>query len=95
MDSPLIAKSSQISNSVILKPVYIGGNTKIIDSIIGPYTSIGKSTDVSRCIIKNSIIQENTTIMYVNCYNSMIGNKVHYEGRAKDLSIGDFNIIKE
>ena len=92
---PLIAESSQIINSVILKPVYIGENTKITDSVIGPYTSIGNRSKISRCIIKNSIIQDETIILYANCHNSMIGNKVYYKGRPKDLSVGDFNEIRE
>ena len=46
-------------------------------------------------MIKNSIIQLDTTIDNANIADSMIGSKVKYNGRSKELSIGDFTEINE
>ena len=82
-----------IKNSVIIEPVFIDDNIEIINSVIGPYVSIGKNSLIDKCIVSNSIIQENTELLYKNVYNSMIGSFVSIKGNPEDLSIGDYNQI--
>lgn len=94
-DQELVDGSAQIVNSVIIPPVYIGQNVEIHNSVLGPHVSIGKDSKVVNTVIKNSIIQETSEIAHANISNSMIGNKVVYEGKAADLSIGDYNQLKE
>lgn len=93
-DQELIAESVEMDNSVIIPPVYIGENSKISDSVIGPYVSIGDNCTVEDSRISNSIIQSNTEIVNANLKNSMLGNFVIFEDTPKDLSIGDYNVIK-
>ncbi|MEM9299013.1 MAG: nucleotidyltransferase, partial [Bacteroidota bacterium] len=44
-------------------------------------------------IVQNSIIQTSSELNNVNIKNSMIGNFVKYENAAKDVSIGDYNVL--
>lgn len=90
-DTDLIATSSQLNNSVIIPPVYIGDGAIITNSVIGPHVSIGDNSVIKDARISNSIIQTNTTITNLNFTNSMVGNHVWLEERTKDLSIGDYN----
>lgn len=94
-DQELVDSSAQIVNSVIIPPVYIGQNVEIHNSVLGPHVSVGKDSKIVNTVIKNSIIQETSEIAHANISNSMIGNKVVYEGKAADLSIGDYNQLKE
>lgn len=94
-DKDLIADSAELDNTVLISPVYIGENAKIKDAVIGPHVSIGDNTSVSSSVIKNSVIQENSKLSNINIENSVIGSNATYEGRAKDLSVGDYNVIKE
>lgn len=91
----LIAESADISGSVINPPVYVGENAKIHNTVLGPHVSVGDNTKIEDSIIKNSIIQQGTQIKNANLVNSMLGNFVFYEGRVSDLSIGDYNTLKE
>ncbi|HFA50505.1 MAG TPA: nucleotidyltransferase [Bacteroidetes bacterium] len=84
-----------IENSVIIEPCFIGRGTKITNSVIGPYVSIGHQSSIDNSNIKNSVIQDNTVVENAMFDNSMIGNKVKYEGRVSDISIGDFTHFKE
>ncbi|MCX2742873.1 sugar phosphate nucleotidyltransferase [Mangrovivirga sp. M17] len=93
-DKKLIADSAKISNSTIIEPVYIGENAVIENSVVGPHVSVGNNTKVNRSIIDTSLIQDDTEITGLNATNSMIGNYVQYDGRAEDLSIGDYTVIK-
>jgi glucose-1-phosphate thymidylyltransferase len=45
--------------------------------------------------VSNSIVQSNVKIRQANISNSMIGNYAEYNGRASDLSMGDYNQITE
>lgn len=89
----LISDKIDVKNSVIIEPCFIDDNVKIHNSVIGPYTSIGKGTEVEASIIKNSIVLENTLVSNAVIENSMIGKNVIYKDKAKDLSIGDYTVI--
>ncbi|MEN8929120.1 MAG: sugar phosphate nucleotidyltransferase [Flavobacteriales bacterium] len=81
-------------NSVIIEPCFIGDNVVLKNTIIGPHVSVGNNTTIENSVIANSIIQNETLIVNGNFTNSMIGNKVNYQGKAQDLSIGDYTEMK-
>jgi glucose-1-phosphate thymidylyltransferase len=95
-DQPdLVSASAQINNSVIIPPVYLGENVVLNNAVVGPYVSIGNGTQVSDSVISNAIVQENTVIKTANITNSMLGSFVTYQGTSVDLSLGDYNTLKE
>lgn len=91
----LVAKSAKIVNSVIIEPVYIGEDAEITNSIVGPHVSIGNGSKITDSIIKKSIIQEKSVVKDANINNSMLGSHASFEGKTTDLSVGDYNTIKQ
>lgn len=87
----LIAKSSSIKNSIILEPCYIGKNTVIENSVVGPYISLGENSKIENSVIRNSIIQKHSVLKNKVIGNSMIGNNVVLTSNSENLSIGDFS----
>ncbi|EMR04537.1 sugar phosphate nucleotidyltransferase [Cesiribacter andamanensis] len=94
-DKELVAKSAKITNSVIIPPCYIGENVELYNSVIGPHVSIGDNSKIWDSRLENTIVQTNSQVKDLRAKNSMLGNYVIYEGRAKDLSVGDYNVVKE
>ena len=94
-DIKLISKSSKVTNSVMIESVYLGDNMDIDNAVIRPYVSIGDNSKNSESRIHNSIIQNDNQIKNANLANSMLGNFVTFEGKAKDLSVGDYNTISQ
>ena len=92
-DELSIPDSSQIINSLIVKPCFIGENVIIKNSKIGPNVSIGSNSTVKNSNIDNSLIQDNTQIVDGNLTYSMIGNHAVYYGVSRSLSIGDYSIL--
>ena len=90
-----VSPIATIQDSIIIEPCFIGDNAVIENSIVGPHVSIGANSIVKDSLIKNSIVQNDSSILNANVADSMIGNKVKYEGKSKELSIGDFTEIKE
>ncbi|WP_146896548.1 sugar phosphate nucleotidyltransferase [Adhaeribacter aerolatus] len=91
----LISQTARINNSVVIPPVFIGENAILDNAVVGPYVSVGNGTQISDSVISNSIVQENTVIKFANITNSMLGSFVNYKGTQADLSLGDYNALKE
>ena len=94
-DTKLVADSAEMVNSVVIPPVYLGENVKLENAVVGPHVSVGNGCTVANTRIENTIVQTNSTIKNAVIANSMIGNHVVFEGSASDVSIGDYNIVKE
>jgi glucose-1-phosphate thymidylyltransferase len=92
-DQKLISPKARINNAVIIPPCFVGDETVIEDSVVGPYVSVGKNSYIKDSRIKNSIIQSNTKISQAVIENSMLGNFVNFESKPLDLSVGDYNNI--
>lgn len=94
-ENKIISKKSKVVNSVIIPPVYLGDNVEIDNTVLGPYVSVGENSKISESRVQNSIIQKDTMINNANLANSMLGNFVTFEGKATDLSVGDYNTISQ
>ena len=86
-------KALKIENAQVLEPCFIGANVQLKNSTIGPFVSIGNNTCITNSTIKNTIIQNNTTIVDADLEDSMIGSHVEYKGGKKRISIGDYSKI--
>ncbi|MFN3952203.1 MAG: sugar phosphate nucleotidyltransferase [Thermaurantimonas sp.] len=89
-EEQLVHPTAEITESEILAPCYIGAGAKISNSKIGPYVSVGEGTQIENSILSQTILGQNTVIKNVTLTNSMIGNHVQFDGRFKEVSIGDY-----
>ena len=100
-DSQLVGKvtierGAEIINSVIRGPAIIGENTRIVNSYVGPFTSIYHHCVVEESEIEHSIILENSEIIRIphRLEDSLIGRnvKIHtspMKPRAYRMMLGD------
>ena len=92
----IISATAVIENSEIIEPCFIGEDVLIKNSTVGPHVAIGNNTSVENSVITKSIIQNETQIIDAKINNSMIGNKVSFNGNntQQEISIGDFSEVK-
>lgn len=90
-----IHSSISLKNSKIIEPCFIGKNVKIVNSIVGPFASIGADSEIVFSVVNNSIIQHEVIIKNAVIKNSMIGSKSEFNGLARDLSLGDYSKVDE
>ena len=90
----LIANSVKLENATIIEPCFIGEGVELINATVGPYASIGKNCIIENATVKNSLIQNHTTIKNTNLVEAMIGNHVKYDGNFTKISIGDYSILE-
>jgi glucose-1-phosphate thymidylyltransferase len=93
-EEQMISDSVTLENSKIIEPCMIGKDVILKNTTIGPYVSIGNNCKVENSTIKNSLIQNHTTIKNANLNEAMIGNHVNYNGEFTKISIGDYTIME-
>ncbi len=95
-----IEKTGRIVNSSVRGPVVIGKRCEIVDSFIGPYTTIGHGTRIINSAIEHSVILDKCYIENIaRLEDSLIGREakvVHVKNhsRALRLLIGDNNVVE-
>ncbi len=91
-----IEEGAQIINSVVRGPTIIGENTRIINSYVGPFTSIYHDCLIEDAEIEHCIVLENSQIIDVpaRITDSLIGRNViiqrsELKPRALKMTLGD------
>lgn len=95
-----IEKTTEIRNSVIRGPVIIGENSRIVNSYIGPFTSVYFKVTIENSEIEHSIILENSIIRDIRrIEDSLVGQNVEIlKSKAKPsayrIMVGDSSRVE-
>lgn len=73
----------------IIPPVYIHPEAEIEASVVGPHVSIGKGCRLERAVVRNAVIDEGSILKDVVVADTLLGRRVHLEGQAQKLNLGD------
>ncbi len=84
----------QIKDSVVIQPVAIGSNVRIINSVVGPHASIASDSHIENSIISDSVIGSRSHISKVNLQKSIVGDDASVHGKHNSLNIGDSSSIE-
>jgi len=95
----VIEEGASIVRSTVRGPAIIGRGTRIVDSYIGPFTSIYHDCLIDSTELEHSIVLEATTITGVSrIEDSLIGKEVEVSPstampRAHRLMLGDHSKV--
>lgn len=91
-----VQRGAEIINSVVRGPAIIGEGSRILNSYIGPFTSIGDNVVVENSEIEHSMVLENSEIRDIEAriQDSLIGRNVKVtrspiKPKALKLALGD------
>lgn len=87
----LVHASASLENSSIIPPCFIGKDVQLVNTTVGPNVSIGEGTILENANVKNSLIQNHSTIKNANLDQAMIGNHVIFDGKFQQISLGDYS----
>jgi len=87
--------TAEVKNSIVIEPCFLGEGSRVENSVIGPHVSLGEGSKVENSILKNCLIQQNTSLENQVLKDSMIGSFASVKNKAKDLSVGDFTSIDD
>ncbi len=95
-----IEPGAVVQRSRIRGPVVIGANARIVDSRIGPFTSIGDGVSVVRSGVDHSVIMENAHVEDIaRLEDSLLGRRVRVQpgatrAGALALLVGDDCVVE-
>ena len=97
----ILEEGARVTNSVLRGPLVIGADTEVVDSYIGPFTSINHHCRLKGVRVGGSIILENTIIEDTHwpIEHSLIGRYVTLRGGqavggSYSLTLGDHSQIE-
>jgi glucose-1-phosphate thymidylyltransferase len=91
----VVEEGAEIVNSTIRGPVVIGRNARIVDSYIGPFSSIDADCEIIGSELEHSIVLANSRVENVpRVIDSLIGRhaevvRTHQRPRANRFLVGD------
>lgn len=85
--------SSVTLGNVVRPPVFISSNSRITNSIIGPYVTIGDDTVIEGSIIEDSIIGDGAQVRSAFLGHSIVGQYASITGIQKKVNISDHSEI--
>ena len=97
----VVEKGASVVNSVLRGPLVIGERTRIVNSYVGPFTSISYDVEIRDSEIEHSIVLEGSRITGVRgrIETSLVGKNVAIERRAQPpkayrFMVGDYSRIE-
>jgi glucose-1-phosphate thymidylyltransferase len=91
----VIEDGAELVNSVVRGPAIIGARTRLVDTYVGPYTSIGADCSLDDAEIEHSVVLECSRITGVHrIHDSLLGREVEVvrsgvRPKATRLMLGD------
>ena len=80
-------------SNLLIPPVYMHETSRVENSIVGPNVSIGEKCSISGSIIKNTIIDDGSTVTEVALSNSLIGKGCSVSGKPMQSIVADYDEI--
>ena len=77
-------------SNVLIHPVYIHESVHVENSIIGPNVSIGKNCSINGSILKDSIIDDDSSVSEVVLINSLVGRGCTISGTPVQSITADY-----
>ncbi len=96
----IIEQGAEVKNSTVRGPAVIGAGTRIIDSYVGPYTSISHDCEIISSELDHSVVLANSRLANIErLTDSLIGHHVdvsHNDAlpRATRLMLGDHSRVE-
>lgn len=95
-----VEKGAEIINSVVRGPAIIGENCRIVNSYVGPFTSIYHQVTIENSEIEHSMVLEQSTIRDIRgrIQDSLIGRQVNItrspiKPKSHKLTLGDYSQV--
>jgi glucose-1-phosphate thymidylyltransferase len=82
-------KEGTVENSILIEPVYVGPNARVVDSVVGPYVAVHGGAEVQGSVLKNTIVFADARIADSSLDDSIIGQHATVRQVSSPLNIGD------
>ncbi len=81
-------------NCVFIEPVHIERGVTVRNSILGPNVSIAAGCVIEQSIIRDSIVNGNSSVQNMILTDTILGDAVQLVGSPRKMNIGDHSLIE-
>lgn len=81
------------NHCVVVPPVNIHPTAKILNSVIGPYATIGEGCYIESSVVRESIVEAGAEVVDHVLAKSLIGRDAVLHGRPRRLNVGDNSLV--
>ncbi len=82
-----------IQGSVIIPPVFIDDKAEVINSVVGPYTTVACGAIVKDSVVRDSIISDEARVESYLLEQSIVGNNAVVKGTFFKINVGNSSEI--
>lgn len=84
----------RVQSNLLIPPVYVHESSWVENSIIGPNVAIGMNCLIKGSIMKDTIVDDDSTVTDAVLANSLIGKGCSVSGQPRHPIVADFEDIK-
>lgn len=88
-----VAEDVELEQSVIVPPVAMEGGCVIKRSVVGPYVTVGKDTEIRDSVLSDCILAEGCDVRDVVLNETVLADKVVIRGRSHRMVVGEQTLI--
>jgi glucose-1-phosphate thymidylyltransferase len=88
-----VDENACLEQSVIVPPVAMEGGCVIKRSVVGPYVTVGKDTEIRDSVLSDCILAEGCDVRDVVLNETVLADKVVVHGRSYRLVVGEQTLI--
>ena len=94
-----MARGAEIVRSTVRGPAIIGEGTRVVDSFVGPFTSISAGCEIVASEVEHTVVLERSRLLHAGrIIDSLIGKDVEVvrsgdKPRATRLMLGDHSRV--
>ncbi len=82
-----------LEQSVIVPPVAMEGGCVIKRSVVGPYVTVGRDTEIRDSVLSDCILAEGCDVRDVILHETVLADKVVVRGRSHKMVVGEQTLI--
>ncbi len=86
--------AGEVENSIVIEPVYIGPGARVVESVIGPYTSVEADATITGSIVRRSIVFGHAEVEGAILDEALVGRHAVVRPTPSRLNVGDHSEIR-
>jgi glucose-1-phosphate thymidylyltransferase len=88
-----VDSAADLDQSVVVPPVTIEGRCVVKRSVVGPYVSLAKGTEIRDSVLTDCIVGEGCDVRDVVLRESVLADRVEVRGRSHRMTVGEQTLI--
>jgi glucose-1-phosphate thymidylyltransferase len=85
--------AAQLEQSVVVPPVAIEGECIVKRSVIGPYVTLGRGSQIRDSVLRSCILAEECDVRNVVLHEAVLADRVEIRGRSHRMTVGEQTLI--